>query len=414
MGKGYKPLTSSRCQGVFVGLEKTLRRGRRTGLKMFGKYFSIRLVSVVTSLLIAVFLVVYIANLGGRLDEIVEWEVRVAVRNMMNLDPSMRRTIEASCEQQCKKDIENPDEFRTCMDKCRKRFEDDHTYIRLREMGIDPDTPPMIRIFNHYTRVIRLDLGESRTEIYSPMTRRSKKVIDIIAEALPLTILLFTTANIVIFFTNITIGLLLSRRYGTIFDKISVSLAPLSSMPGWFYGMILLLVFGIWLRLLPSGGWISENPPENPVLKALDILRHMILPISAWMLASVPIGAYNYRTFFLLFSTEEYVEYARVRGIPESIILRRYILRPTLPPIITAFALVLIASWTGAIITERIFRWPGLGTILYRALGGGVNIDAPVIVGVTTIYAYLLAITVLVLDIVYGILDPRVRVVGGE
>ncbi|MEM1850770.1 MAG: ABC transporter permease subunit, partial [Desulfurococcaceae archaeon] len=121
-------------------------------------------------------------------------------------------------------------------------------------------------------------------------------------------------------------------------------------------------------------------------------------------------GAYSYRTFFLIFSTEEYVEYARARGVPESTLLRRYILRPTLPPIITTFVLMVIGSWMGAIITERIFRWPGLGTVMALAIGGGVFIDAPVIVGIVTIYSYLLAISVLVLDIVYGIVDPRVRV----
>ncbi|MEM4869061.1 MAG: ABC transporter permease subunit, partial [Desulfurococcaceae archaeon] len=94
-------------------------------------------------------------------------------------------------------------------------------------------------------------------------------------------------------------------------------------------------------------------------------------------------------------------------------IVRRYILRPTLPPIITSFVLILISSWMGAIITERVFNWPGLGTVLNQAIGGGINMDPPVIVGIVVIYAYLLAISVIALDIVYAIVDPRVRV-GGE
>jgi peptide/nickel transport system permease protein len=82
-------------------------------------------------------------------------------------------------------------------------------------------------------------------------------------------------------------------------------------------------------------------------------------------------------------------------------------LRPSLPPIVTSFALAIIASWGGAIITETVFGWPGLGLKTYEAI---VAFDVPVLVGVTVIYAYLLAATVLILDIIYGLIDPRIKV----
>ena len=81
-------------------------------------------------------------------------------------------------------------------------------------------------------------------------------------------------------------------------------------------------------------------------------------------------------------------------------------MKPTLPPIITDLSLTLISSWMGAVITERVFNWPGLGTLLYMA---AIMLDSPVIIGSVVIYAYLLAVTVFVLDIVYAIVDPRVR-----
>ena len=96
--------------------------------------------------------------------------------------------------------------------------------------------------------------------------------------------------------------------------------------------------------------------------------------------------------------------------MPSRDIERRYILRPTLPTIITSFALLLIALWTGAIITETVFQWPGLGRVTYRAIG---LYDTPVIVGTTIIYAYLLAITVFLLDFVYALVDPRVKIGSG-
>ena len=98
---------------------------------------------------------------------------------------------------------------------------------------------------------------------------------------------------------------------------------------------------------------------------------------------------------------------ARAKGLSENLITRRYVLRPTLPPIVTSVSLSLIASWQGAIITETVFGWPGLGSLFYTAI---LSHDAPVIIGLTVVYAYLLVITLFILDIVYGFLDPRIKV----
>jgi peptide/nickel transport system permease protein len=134
------------------------------------------------------------------------------------------------------------------------------------------------------------------------------------------------------------------------------------------------------------------------------------LPAGSLFLSSFFINLYNWRTFFLIYSSEDYVETAKAKGLTSREIERRYILRPTLPTIITSFALLLIGVWTGAMITETIFKWPGLGSITYRAIG---LFDTPVIVGTTIIYAYLLAITVFLLDFIYAIVDPRVKIGGG-
>jgi peptide/nickel transport system permease protein len=128
------------------------------------------------------------------------------------------------------------------------------------------------------------------------------------------------------------------------------------------------------------------------------------------VIAGIFLNAYNWRTFFLIYSSEDYVEMAKAKGLSDREIERRYILRPTLPTIITNFALILIAMWTGAIITETVFNWPGIGRAYFQAIG---LFDTPVIVGLTVIYAYLLGITVFLLDFIYALVDPRVKV-GGE
>jgi peptide/nickel transport system permease protein len=156
---------------------------------------------------------------------------------------------------------------------------------------------------------------------------------------------------------------------------------------------------------------VEAPPPEDKLEYALSVLKHMILPISALLISSVFLTIYNWRTFFLIYSSEDYVEMAQAKGLSAREIERRYVLRPTLPTIITSFALSLIALWTGAIILETVFNWPGLGRQIYRAIG---LYDTPVIVGSTVIYAYLLAITLFLLDFLYALVDPRVRIGEGS
>jgi peptide/nickel transport system permease protein len=119
------------------------------------------------------------------------------------------------------------------------------------------------------------------------------------------------------------------------------------------------------------------------------------------------LNVYTWRTFFLIYSSEDYVEMAKAKGLPSREIERKYVLQPTLPTIITTFALTLITLWTGAPILETVFNWPGLGRTLYQAVG---LYDTPVIVGSTVIFAYMLAVTVFLLDFVYALVDPRVKI----
>ena len=189
-----------------------------------------------------------------------------------------------------------------------------------------------------------------------------------------------------------------------------VTLAPTSSAPAWFYGFFLILIFAAVLKILPFGSMVDAPPPDEPLKYALSLAKHLILPTLAILISTFFLTTYNWRTFFLIYSSEDYVEMAKAKGLSDREIERRYVLRPTLPTIITQFALMLITLWTGAIILETVFNWPGLGRALYKAIG---LYDTPVIVGSTVIYAYLLALTVLVLEFVYAMVDPRVQVGGG-
>lgn len=272
---------------------------------------------------------------------------------------------------------------------------------------MDLDQPVAIRSIRFLKNALTLNLGRA-----GRMTsdQGSRNVRQIILERIPYTLLLMGTANLILFFGTILLALSLSRKYGSFWDKIVIALSPTSSVPPWFYGIFLILIFAAVLKILPFGGVIDAPVPKDIVGRTLSVLKHLILPASSLILASFFLSIYNWRTFFLIYSSEDYVETAKAKGLTSRDIERRYILRPTLPTIITSFALLLIGMWTGAIITETIFQWPGLGRVTYKAIG---LFDTPVIVGTTILYAYLLALTVFVLDFIYALVDPRVKIGGG-
>jgi peptide/nickel transport system permease protein len=280
--------------------------------------------------------------------------------------------------------------------------------VALREKRVGLDQPFAIRSFRFLTNALTLNLGWTQN---MTSDSGSKQVRNIMLERLPATLLLFATSNILLFFSSIYIALALSRRYGGWMDKLIVSLAPTGSAPGWFYGIFLIVIFAAVLRILPYGGMVSAPPPENSFDYFVSLLQHMVLPVVAITLSTIFLNIYNWRTFFLIYSSEDYVDMAKAKGLNDRVLERRYILRPTLPNIISTFALTLISLWQGAPILESVFNWPGLGGTIVQAIG---LYETPVIVGTTVVFAYLLALTVFLLDFVYALVDPRVKVGSGS
>ena len=349
-----------------------------------GKYLLFRGVALFVTVVIGVYLTVLIANMGGYLDTIRIAQIREQAGAAVLNDPVLR-AMPAS--------------------EVRQRI-DEQVVIEMKRLNLDQ--PFFIRSLNYLTDALTLNLG--RAEIITSDSG-SKQVRNILSERLPATLLLSATSNLFIFFTAIFVALFLSRHYGSWFDRIIIALAPTSAVPAWFYGIFLILFFGSILHVLPFGGMVDAPVPDTLPAYILSLLKHMILPVSALVLHSIFIGIYNWRTFFLIYSSEDYVDMAKAKGLTARTIERQYILRPTLPPIVTSFAFTLIYLWQGAIILETVFAWPGLGRLLYQATS---NFDVPVIVGNVVVIAYLLVASVFLLDIVYAFLDPRVKVGGGR
>jgi len=349
----------------------------------FLRYTAVRAVTQGLAVVVALYLTILIVNMGGRLDDIRRSEIRLAVATSITTNPANAELPPSVINQMI----------------------EERTQLEYRRLGLDRNF--FIRSFDYLTTALSLSLGRAENLFSDSGSREVRRII---AERLPSTLILFGTANLIIFFGTLWVGLALSRRYGTWVDRLVVSLAPTSAAPGWFYGIFLLLIFAAVLRVLPWGGMVSAPPPENRWLYAASVLQHMILPVTAMVLGSFFSGAYGRRTFFLIFSSEDYVDLAKAKGLSSRALQNRYILRPTLPTIIAGFVLMVIGLWFGAIILETVFNWPGVGRLYYQATQSS---DTPVVVGVMVVYGYLLAISVFMLDFIYGIVDPRVRVTGG-
>jgi peptide/nickel transport system permease protein len=359
------------------------RTGSSTLLRVL-RYTGARAIALLLTVTVGVYLTVLIANMGGAVDNIRRAQIRDGIAIMVTMDPELRLLTPAE----------------------RNALIAEYTAVAERRFGLDQ--PFMLRSVRFLQNAMTLNLGRAE---HLTSDSGSRQVRDIILERLPPTLVLFATANLFLFFLSVSLALFLSRKYGSFLDRAIIALSPTSAAPAWFIGLFLILFFAAAWGILPYGGMVSAPPPTDRVAYALSVARHMILPVAAMVLSTVFSSTYSWRTFFLIYSSEDYVDMAKAKGLTSRDIERGYILRPTLPTIITSFALMLITLWTGAIILETVFNWPGLGRLFYAA----INIyDTPVIVGNTVVYAYLLAITVFLLDFIYVLVDPRVRIGGGS
>jgi len=266
------------------------------------------------------------------------------------------------------------------------------------------DKPWYYRLPDLIRRVILLDLGESRLiESFSG----SRRVADIIAERIPFTVMLVTSATLISTLAGIYVGLRLALNPGSKKDRLITYFAAISNgLPSWWTGIILMLVLVYYARLLPPGGIMSSPPPTEPLMLVIDVLLHSILPIATLVTVSIGPAIYAVRTVVLNTAQEDFVDVARARGLPEGIVMRRHILRPAAPPIITIAVFSLAGSLGGAILTETIFNWPGMGRLYYDSVVRG---DEAIIVALTYMYGLIYVGARLLLETLYIVLDPRVR-----
>ncbi|QLH08774.1 ABC transporter permease [Candidatus Nitrosotenuis sp. DW1] len=275
---------------------------------------------------------------------------------------------------------------------------------RIKALGLDYPWYSPNRIGFSMYKIITLDFGHAT---FLSSDSGSSRVSDIILEKMPRTVLLFTTATIIISMIGIFLGALAGSKTGSKIDKVTSAFAVISgSFPVWWIGMMMIFVFSFTLHLFPARATPLISPSDPGYIPAL--LYHMALPLITIILIGFGTWAYLVRNFMVNVMQEDFVTVKKTIGIAQRKIVFQSALKNVAPPIITVLALSLSGSLGGAIITEAVFDWPGMGRLYFEAIS---VMDLPVIIGATYVLTAFFLISIFVSDLLYGYLDPRIKTV---
>ncbi len=260
----------------------------------------------------------------------------------------------------------------------------------LHQLGLDEPIP--IRYAKWATSFLRGNWGYS----FASHIEASRLIL----QRLPTDLWVVGSAYLVAVVIAIPIGVLSSINQYSAFDQIATTLAFIGfSLPTFFTGVLLIIIFSVRLRWLP---FIYDVQVTDPV----GMLKQALMPVTVLALFQAAGLMRFVRSSMLDNVRQDYVRTARAKGLPEGGVVVRHVLRNGLIPVVTLLALGLPAVFTGAVVTEQIFRVPGIGSLLIASIQ---NSDTPVVMAITFLYAILVVVFNLFADVIYGLLDPRIK-----
>lgn len=257
---------------------------------------------------------------------------------------------------------------------------------------------------NIFEQITGLTVGDGdRMRVLSWATR--SPVVDLIVQRLPQTLWVVGLSYLFGVLLAIPIGVISAYRQYSWFDQIGTFIAMVGySVPTFFTGVLLIVVFSSWLQWFPS--IYDTNLVVNDWNSLVQQIKQMFLPVLVLTLYNVSQISRFVRASMLDNLHMDYVRTARAKGVKEKVVLLVHVLRNSLIPVVTVIALGVPTIFSGAIITEQVFRVNGLGQLLITAIQSG---DLPLVQTLTFIFAVLIVLFNLIADILYGILDPRIR-----
>ncbi|MBB4683405.1 ABC transporter permease [Amycolatopsis jiangsuensis] len=231
--------------------------------------------------------------------------------------------------------------------------------------------------------------------------QQSESVLTLIGDRLPVTVSLAIGASVIWLIAGVATGVFSALRRGRFTDRaaMTITLAGVSA-PAYLVGLLGILLFGFTLDMVPVNGYVQFA--QSPV----DWAWHLVLPWLVLAFINAAVYARLSRGQMLEIMGEDFIRTARAFGLPERRVIGKYALRNVLLPVVTVFAVDLGALLGGAVITERVFALPGLGGLLVDAVH---QVDLPVLMGVSLFAAFFVVLANFVVDVLYGVLDPRAR-----
>jgi len=264
------------------------------------------------------------------------------------------------------------------------------------------DKPLHIQYWNWLKKMLVLDFGNSFKD--------SQPVLDKILQTLPNTIILNIAALLLIYLIAVPIGILSAVKQYSLFDKAATVFVFIGmAIPSFWLALLLILIFSVKLGWLPISGMHSIIMNFQDMSfgdKAWDLVSHAILPVFVLAFAGLAWLSRYTRSSMLEIIRQDYITTARAKGLSEHDVIYKHALRNALLPIVTILGLSLPGLIGGSVIVETIFAWPGMGRLAYQAV---LARDYPLIMGTSVFSVFLLLFGNLFADILYGIVDPRIK-----
>jgi peptide/nickel transport system permease protein len=261
-----------------------------------------------------------------------------------------------------------------------------------RSMGLD--RPAHEQFFVWFTNILRGNLGVSYSHF--------RPVSEVIGEVFPNTVILMAAGLIISLVCALVFGIAAARRPYGFFDVTTSFVSYFGlAMPVFWFALMLQLIFAVRLGWLPSAGMYSAQGGGG----FIDLLRHLALPAITIAIGSIAGWSRYVRSSTVEQLSQDYVRSARSKGLSEGRVMTGHVLRNALIPLVTVVGIDVPLYLTGAVLTETVFSWPGMGRLFFDAL---TVRDYPVLMGILVLGAILIVVGNLVADLIYGLLDPRI------
>lgn len=262
------------------------------------------------------------------------------------------------------------------------------------------DKPLLTQLGLYLWGVVRLDLGWSY--------RQQMPVLDLVMDRLPATLILTGFAFVFSLAVGVAMGAWAAANRGRPLDRAITTLSLVFyATPLFWLALMAVLVFSVWLEWLPGFGFEEVGGHENLVERVIDVGRHLILPGTTLGLFFTAVYVRMTRASMIETARADFVKTARAKGLAEGVILRRHVLRNAVLPVVTLAGLQAGQMVGGAVMTETVFAWPGIGRLMYEAL---LQRDYNLLLGVFLVSAAMVVVFNIVTDWVYRLVDPRIEV----